>query len=335
MNSTTLIDKSQISSPPCADEEEPIKSINPATGETICEYCPHDLITVEQRLDRVQVASTLWRRNSLDVRCEVIRGVAANLEQYRDEFASLATSEMGKPITQAEAEIDKCIWLCNFYADNAAEYLRPEDVNTNAKKSVVRFDPLGVVLGIMPWNYPFWQVLRFAIPALLAGNAVILKHASNVTGCALAIERLFHGPGMLPDIFATIVLGADKVDMLISHPAIRAVSLTGSERAGRTVAAQAGQFLKKSVLELGGSDPFIVLDDADLNLAAKQGVASRTQNNGESCIAAKRFIVVDNVYDEFLERFTAEMCRLKVGDPQNHDTDVGPIARGDLRDELH
>lgn len=335
MNTTTLTKEKQLKSQPCDDDETPVETINPATGEALCDYCPHDLMAVEQRLDRAQTAAGLWKRNSLEERCELIRGVAENLEQNRGEYAMLATSEMGKPIAQAEAEIDKCVWLCRFYADNAADYLKPEDVNTGSAKSIVRFDPLGVVLGVMPWNFPFWQVLRFAVPAMLAGNAVVLKHASNVTGCALAIERLFTGPGMLPDVFSTIVLSADKVDMLISHPAVRAVSVTGSARAGRSIAAQAGQFLKKTVLELGGSDPFIVLDDADLELAAKQGVASRTQNNGESCIAAKRFIVIDSVYDEFLERFVAEMRRLKVGDPQDRQTDVGPIARSDLREELH
>ena len=335
MTTSALIDSDQVNSPPCEDDMAPITTINPFNGKVLCEYCPHNLTTVEQRIDRASTAASLWKRNSLNERCDVIRGVAVHLEQDRDEFAKLATLEMGKPIAQAKAEIDKCIWLCNFYADNAAEYLKPEDVNTEAKKSIVRFDPLGVVLGVMPWNYPFWQVLRFAVPAMLAGNTVVLKHASSVTGCALALERLFNGPGMLPDIFTTIVLGSENVEMMISHPAVRAVSLTGSERAGRAVAAQAGQFLKKSVLELGGSDPFIVLGDADLNVAAKQGVASRTQNNGESCIAAKRFIVIDDVYDEFLERFTKEMSSLKDGDPLDNDTDVGPIARGDLRDELH
>ena len=335
MKTSALIDSDQVHSPPCDHDMAPITTINPSTGEVLCQYCPHDLITVEQRIDRASRAAGLWKRNSLNGRCNVIRSVAAHLKQDRDELARLATLEIGKPIGQAKAEIDKCIWLCNFYAEKAAEFLEPEDVDTGVRKTIVRFDPLGVVLGIMPWNYPFWQVLRFAVPAMLAGNTVVLKHASNVTGCALALERLFAGPGMLPDIFTTIVVGSEHVDMMISHPAVRAVSLTGSERAGRAVAAQAGQFLKKSVLELGGSDPFIVLDDANLNAAAKQGVASRTQNNGESCIAAKRFIVVDNVYDEFLECFTKEMSRLKVGDPLDEETDVGPMARGDLRDELH
>ncbi|MFT5324153.1 MAG: succinate-semialdehyde dehydrogenase/glutarate-semialdehyde dehydrogenase [Planctomycetaceae bacterium] len=335
MTTSTTTAPLQVHEPPCEDDVSPIRTVNPATGETISEFCPHDLMAVEQLIDQACTAAGLWKRNSLAERCDVVRGVAEHLKEQRDDLSRLATQEMGKPISQARAEIDKCIWLCEFYADRAADYLKPEDVDTDADQSIVRFDPLGVVLGIMPWNYPFWQVLRFAVPAMLAGNTVVLKHASNVTSCALAIERLFTGPGMLPDIFTTIVLSSDKVDMMISHPAIRAVSVTGSERAGREVASQAGRFLKKSVLELGGSDPFIVLDDADLDEAAIEGVKSRTQNNGESCIAAKRFIVIDRVYDEFVERFVAEMKSLAVGDPMNEDTDVGPIARSDLRDELH
>jgi len=244
------------------------------------------------------------------------------------------TREMGKPITAAEGEAEKCAWVCDFYSKNAERFLSPEDAETDAAHSFVRYDPIGPVLAVMPWNFPFWQVFRFAAPALMAGNVGLLKHASNVPGCALAIESVFTKAGFPMGAFQTLLVGSKVVEGIIRHPAVRAVTLTGSDPAGRAVASQAGAALKKTVLELGGSDPFIVLADADAEAVASKAAVARTINNGQSCIAAKRFIVEDAVADRFEAAFVKAMAALKVGDPSEKDTDVGPLARRDLMDDL-
>lgn len=331
MKTSTL--ETASSSPP--HDGPTLQTMNPATGAKLREYPTYDLMDVEGRLDRAHAAFNLWKKVSLNDRCEVILSAAEELAGRRKELAALMTAEMGKPITQAEAEVDKCIWLCKHYTQHAYEYLSPCNVETEARMSTVRFDPLGVVLMIMPWNYPLWQVFRCAVPALLAGNTVVLKHAANVSGCALAMEDILSDTKVVPDLFSSLLLTRENVDMLISHEAVRAVSLTGSEQAGRSVASMAGQFLKKCVLELGGSDPFIVLDDASVERAATQAVQARMQNNGQSCIAAKRFIIEASVYDEFVGHFVQKCRALKVGDPTDRTTDLGPIAREDLRDDLH
>jgi succinate-semialdehyde dehydrogenase/glutarate-semialdehyde dehydrogenase len=250
-------------------------------------------------------------------------------------YARTITLEMGKPIVQAEAEIDKCAWACDYYADHAEALLAEQPRETDASKSYVRFDPLGVVLAVMPWNFPFWQVFRFAAPALMAGNAAVLKHASNVPGCALAIEQIFRDAGLPRGLFTSVLIESSAVAGLVADPRITAVTLTGSERAGSSVAATAGRELKKTVLELGGSDPFIVLADADLTAAARTAADARLVNSGQSCIAAKRFIVVESVADTFLARFVDELGSRRVGDPLARETHVGPLARADLRDALH
>ncbi|MGB5549732.1 MAG: NAD-dependent succinate-semialdehyde dehydrogenase, partial [Thermoanaerobaculia bacterium] len=255
--------------------------------------------------------------------------------ERRDELAELMTREMGKPITQARAEVDKCAWVCDYYAQNAEDSLSPEIVETDAAKSYIAFEPLGVVLAVMPWNFPFWQVLRFAAPALMAGNTAALKHASNVQGCALAIEALFRDAGYPDSAFRTLVLGSRAAGVAIEHPKVQAVTLTGSTPAGRKVAALAGSLLKKTVLELGGSDPYVILEDADLDLAVAACVTGRILNTGQSCIAAKRFVVPDAIREEFEHRLVELMRRQTVGDPLRDETEVGPMARADLRGELH
>jgi len=264
-----------------------------------------------------------------------MRALAAELRRDQERLAALMAEEMGKPLGEGRAEVDKCAWVCEHYAEQAAVYLAPQPVASDAGRSQVAFRSLGAILAVMPWNFPLWQVFRFAAPALMAGNVGLLKHASNVPRCALAIEQLFERAGFPADVFRTLLIGSRQVDAVIAHPAVRAVTLTGSDLAGRKVAAKAGAMLKKSVLELGGSDPFIVLADADLAEAAAQGARSRCINSGQSCIAAKRFIVLDQVGAKFLALLRQAMAALKVGDPLMETTQVGPMARGDLRDELH
>ena len=301
-----------------------IQSINPATGDVIETFTP----TSPEALDRVvagaHAAFLEWRRQPFDHRAARIREAARVLRARRAEFARTMALEMGKPILQGEAEIDKCAWCCDYYALHAARMLDPEPRETDALGSYVRFDPLGVVLAIMPWNFPFWQVFRFAAPALMAGNAAILKHASNVSRCALQIERVFEEAGMPRDLFRTVLLDSSAVAPLIEDPRIAAVTLTGSDHAGRAVAAQAGRALKKQVLELGGSDAFIVLADADLASTARAAADGRLVNSGQSCIAAKRFIVAEPVADRFLDLFKAELAARRMGDPLSPDTEVGP-----------
>jgi len=309
-------------------------SVNPATGERLAEVPAHTSTEAGDRLVRCREAFRAWSRRPVDERAPVLARAGALVRKRRDELARLATLEMGKTIVAAEAEVEKCAWVCDHYAANAAEMLAPEQVATDASDSHVRFDPLGVVLAIMPWNFPYWQAFRAAVPALAAGNTLALKHASNVTGCALAMERLWRDAGLPEDAFTVILVQGAEASALAAHTAVSAVTLTGSEAAGASVGAIAGRALKKVVLELGGSDPFIVLADADVAHAARQAAAARVINNGESCIAAKRFIVVESVAEAFEEALAESLRALRVGDPLDRATDVGPLARPDLVDEL-
>ena len=312
-----------------------LRSVNPATGQTLREYPEADPQEQAAALQAVHQAFEQWRRTAFRERAEPLRRAAALLRQRQQDYAALMAAEMGKPVAQGRAEAEKCAGACEWFAVNAETLLAPEEVKTDAAHSFVTFAPLGVVLAIMPWNFPFWQVVRFAAPALMAGNAALLKHAPNVPGCALAIEELFRETGFPPGLFKALLIDTGPVAGLIAAPEVRAVTLTGSTRAGRAVAAQAGGSLKKTVLELGGSDPYLVLEDADLERAAETCVASRLLNSGQSCIAAKRFIVVEAVRSRFEELFVEKMKARRMGDPMDEGTDIGPLARHDLRDTLH
>jgi succinate-semialdehyde dehydrogenase / glutarate-semialdehyde dehydrogenase len=275
-----------------------------------------------------------WRATAFTERAGLMHQAAGYLRQHRARLAGIITAEMGKPIVEAEAEIEKCAWNCEFYAQNAERFLADEPRPSNAAESYVQYTPLGTVLAIMPWNFPFWQLFRFAAPALMAGNTALLKHASNVPQCALAAEEVFRAAGFPDGVFQTLLISGSAAMALIEDSRIAAVTLTGSDEAGSQVAAAAGHAIKKTVMELGGSDPFIVLADADLAAAVETGVRARYQNTGQSCIAAKRFIVVDTVFDEFRERFAAAVRVLRVGDPLDRSTQIGPLARDDLRETL-
>lgn len=312
-----------------------IATTNPTTGEVIATFEPHDRTQIDATLQLAFDAQKTWARTSLTDRSALLRRVATLLRERKQMFAALITLEMGKPIVEAEAEIEKCAWNCDYYAENAASILGDEIVASGASESRVVYDPLGVVLAIMPWNYPFWQVLRFAAPALAAGNGIILKHANNVPQCALALAALFRDAGTPAGLFATLLVEAAQVKALIEDPRIAALTLTGSTPVGKLVAAQAGAVLKKQVLELGGSDPFIVLADADLEAAAKTAVKARFINVGQSCINGKRFIVEAAIADRFAELFVQHTRALKLGDPMQRDVTIGPMARGNLRAELH
>jgi succinate-semialdehyde dehydrogenase / glutarate-semialdehyde dehydrogenase len=308
--------------------------INPATGEKLRSHDEHGPAEVERRLAAAEEAFAAWRDTSFAERSTRMRRAAEVLRERRGECARLMTEEMGKPIAASEGEVDKCAWVCDYYAEHAAAFLAEEPAATDAAASFVRFDPLGPVLAVMPWNFPFWQVFRFAAPALMAGNVGLLKHASNVPGCALAIEEIFREAGFPTGTFASLLVPGGAVASLIAHPTVRAVTLTGSEAAGEAVGAAAGRQLKKCVLELGGSDPFVVLADADPAAVARTAATARTVNSGQSCIAAKRFIVEEPVAAPFEEALTAAMAALRVGDPMDRETDVGPLARKDLVDDL-
>ncbi len=311
-----------------------MRAINPATEELISDYPDHDAAEVERRLTQAAAAFPSWRDFSFAERAVLVRRAADLLRENRDRFARLMTEEMGKTLTAAESEVDKCSWVCDFYAERAAEFLAEQAVATDATRSFILYQPLGPVLAVMPWNFPLWQVFRFLAPGLMAGNVGLLKHASNVPGTALAIEALFHEAGFPLGVMTTLLVPSARTAELIRHPAVRAVTLTGSDKAGREVAAEAGRCLKKTVLELGGSDPFIVLADADPVEAARQAAKARTINSGQSCIAAKRFLVEEAVADRFEEEFVRRMEELKVGDPMDRATDVGPMAREDLLGDL-
>ena len=312
-----------------------IESVNPTTGEVLERFAETPPEEVERILSACDAASHAWRARSFAERAACLHEAARRLRAGKAGHARTMALEMGKPVAQGEDEIEKCAWGCEFYAEHAARFLAEEPRATDAARSYVRFDPLGPVLAIMPWNFPFWQVFRFAAPALMAGNGAILKHASNVPRCALEVEEVLRAAGVPEGLFRTVLVGADRVAALIADPRIRAVTLTGSDTAGRRVAETAGRELKKTVLELGGSDPFVVLEDADLERAARTAAAARLVNGGQSCIAAKRFIVVEPVADPFLELFVAAMGSRRMGDPLERGTEVGPQARRDLRDALH
>ena len=313
----------------------PITSINPATGKPIRTYDEMTPETAAAAVVQSHSAWQSWRTTPFSDRTPLLKKTASILRQRKSELATLMADEMGKPLAQGTAEVDKCAWACDYYADFAESHLAPDVIKTESSKSYVAFEPLGVVLAIMPWNFPLWQVYRFAAPALMAGNAGLLKHASNVPGCALVIEHIFKDAGFPANLFRTLMIDSRQVQAVIEHPLVRAVTLTGSTPAGRAVAAQAGAVLKKTVLELGGSDAYLVLEDADLDYAAATCVTSRLINSGQSCIAAKRFIVVQPVLEAFTSRFVALMKTKRVGDPLAAGTDVGPQARHDLRDSLH
>ncbi len=312
-----------------------ITTIDPTTGDVLERFEYFDARAVDAKLIASAAAARAWAAVGPGRRAELLRSVASQLRSERDALATTAVREMGKPIAQARAEVEKCAWCCEFFAESGPAMMAPQSAPSNAARSYVAFRPLGVVLAIMPWNFPYWQLFRAAAPALLAGNAIVLKHAENTTRCALEIERIFRQAGAENGLFSTLLMTNEDVDALIADPRISAVTLTGSERAGVAVASAAGSALKKCVLELGGSDAFVVLDDADVGLAAKTAVTARFQNNGQSCIAAKRFIATQPVYDEFLERFVALTTEQRVGNPMDERNALGPCARGDLRDNVH
>lgn len=312
-----------------------IKSINPVTGKIVKTYNSLSEKGVEKIINAVDKSWHQWRQTSFAERAANMQNLASLLRSKQEELALLMAIEMGKVLREGKAEIEKCAWVCEYYAVNAESFLENEYIQTEAKKAFVTCQSLGTILAVMPWNFPFWQVFRFAAPTIMAGNTAILKHASNVPGCAMAIEDLFREAGFPENVFRTLLIGSNQVEMVIRHRAVKAVSLTGSTPAGKSVAAVAGSMLKKCVLELGGSDPYLILEDADLETAAKSCATSRLLNAGQSCIAAKRFIVVNKVYSEFLEYFTHEMNRAHFGDPRNQESTMGPLARMDLRDELH
>jgi succinate-semialdehyde dehydrogenase / glutarate-semialdehyde dehydrogenase len=312
-----------------------IESINPATSEVLQRYDEMDRTQVGAAIDSAHAAFLEWRETAFAERAAHMRKAAQLLRDRAREYGRLMALEMGKPIRDGIAEAQKCATGCDYYAENAERFLADEIVETSPRKSFVAFRPIGVVLAVMPWNFPFWQVIRFAAPALMAGNAGVLKHSANVPGCALALEKLFRDAGFPENLFRTLLIGSKMVGDVIAHSHVRAVSLTGSTPAGRDVASKAGAALKKAVLELGGSDAYLVLSDADIEFAAVACAKGRLVNSGQSCIAAKRFIVLDGLSARFEQQLVAEMRKAVLGDPLDENTTVGPMARRDLRDELH
>lgn len=313
----------------------PYVSLNPATNKIFKTFPSWEDRRLVEALERSHLSQLTWCRTSISERSSLLQKASGLLRERSDDFARLITLEMGKPLREAKAEVEKCALGCEYYALHAAHFLEPEPVETDAGTSYVAFEPLGTVLAVMPWNFPFWQVFRFAAPTLMAGNAAVLKHASSVPQCALAIEEIFHTCGFPEHLFTTLLIEVDQVEDAIASPFVQAVTLTGSESAGRKVAAMAGQHLKKCVLELGGSDPFIVLADADLDYTAQTAVASRFLNCGQSCIAAKRIILVPEIAEQFLALFKEKAAALNIGDPMDEAIQIGPLARLDLRDALH
>ena len=303
-----------------------MKAINPATGELIKEYQEHSDNEVRNIVDKTHREFTSWKNQPFSHRRQLMHKAARVLRKDVEKYARVITLEMGKTIIESRAEVEKCALVCEYYADNAESFLADEIIESDASRSLAAFQPTGIVLAVMPWNFPFWQVFRFAAPALMAGNAGVLKHASNVPGCALAIEEVFRKAGFPENIFRTLLIPAHKVENVVKNPLIRAITLTGSEPAGMQVASAAGRELKKTVLELGGSDPFIVLEDADLSSCVLTSVKARMINQGQSCIAAKRFIVVEPLVKEFEKQQTEIMSTLKIGDPLNEDTQIGPTT---------
>lgn len=312
-----------------------ITTINPANGEKLKTYTLHTPEQTSAKIEESHHAWLQWQYSSFKKRSALLRQMAQVLNGRKSELAELMAYEMGKPVTQGISEVEKCAAVCEYYAANAASHLQDELVETEAQKSFITHKPLGVVLAIMPWNFPLWQVFRFLAPALAAGNCGLLKHASNVPGCALAIQDIVEHSGFPSHVFQTLLINNNEVEAVIGHPYVKAVTLTGSNAAGSKVARKAGELIKKTVMELGGSDAYLILKDADLDQAVQTCVDSRLINSGQSCIAAKRFIVVKEVIDEFTKRFITLMKQKKVGNPLNPETEVGPQARIDLRDELH
>jgi succinate-semialdehyde dehydrogenase/glutarate-semialdehyde dehydrogenase len=329
------VEQMKVSSLSSAREKKmKIQSVNPYTEEVMKEFSILSYDEVLKEVGQSRDAFATWRARPVSERAGLVKKLGEALRQEKSAYAELITREMGKPIREAQAEVEKCAWLCDYFAENGAGFLEPEHIKTEAKESYVAFDPIGVVLAVMPWNFPFWQAFRFGVPAVLAGNVVVLKHASNVPMTALGIEELFRKAGFPDHVFRTLLIDAQTVLRLIDDDRVDAVSLTGSNAAGEQVGAAAGRKIKPLVLELGGSDPFIVLDDADVEKAARTAGAARTINGGQSCIAAKRFIVMEGVAEEFTRRFIDRMKELKLGDPMDETTDVGPMARKDIRDTL-
>lgn len=312
-----------------------IASINPATGETLQEFSAFNDAEIERRLQRAEKAFAHHRREPFAKRAQLLMAAAALLEQEKEKWARIITLEMGKLLRAAAEEVEKCANGCRFYAENSERFLEDEPAQTKAGRSFVRYEPLGPVLAIMPWNFPFWQVFRFAAPALMAGNVGLLKHAANVPQCALAIEEIFCRAGFDEGVFQTLLIEAEKVEKVIVDPRVKAVTLTGSEKAGSAVASAAAREIKKAVLELGGSDPFIVMPSADFEDALSTAVKARTINSGQSCIAAKRFLVADKIYDKFLDEFVARMSALKIGDPLDDTTEIAPLAMEQILTGVH
>lgn len=311
-----------------------LKSTNPFNQEVIQHYIEHSQKEINHIISQADSEFTKWKQTNFNKRAELLRNTASILKKNTEEYSNIMTMEMGKPIRESHAEIEKCAWVCEYYAENGEKFLSSIEVKTDAAKSYVTFQPLGVILAVMPWNFPFWQVFRFAAPTLMAGNVGILKHSSNVSGCALAIEQIFCEAGFPKNVFRTLLINSKKVASVIENPAVKAITLTGSTPAGKAVASKAGEMLKKTVLELGGSDPYIVLEDANLQKAANSCSISKLINAGQSCIAAKRFIIVESVLQEFQMLLIQNMQNVKIGDPFDENT-MGPMARIDLRDELH
>ena len=312
-----------------------LKSVNPATGNTLQTFVEMTEDEVNAIVESVHGSFNGWRKTSFSFRAERMKEVAHLLREGKEDFGALMTEEMGKPYKQSIAEAEKCAWVCEYYADNAENYLANKNIATEATNSFVSYQPIGIVLAVMPWNFPFWQVFRFAAPTLMAGNPGILKHASNVQGCAQAIEDIFTAADFPDNLFKNLVIGSDKVENVIKNRLVKAVTLTGSTPAGKAVASLAGSMLKKTVLELGGSDPYVILEDADLDQAANACVAGRMLNTGQSCIAAKRFIVVEPCRSEFTNKVAKKIKNMKMGDPLDPTVDIGPMVNVSARDELH
>ncbi|HOX19559.1 MAG TPA: NAD-dependent succinate-semialdehyde dehydrogenase [Gemmatimonadales bacterium] len=308
---------------------------NPATGQVLSTHAEMTAAELRAAIAAAHKAYLAWRKVPVEARTEPLRAAARLLSARVEEYAELMAREMGKPLAQGRAEVEKCAWMCEYYAGHAEGFLAPEVVETDASRSYVAYRPIGLVLAIMPWNFPFWQVLRFAMPALVGGNGALLKHAPTVPGCALALEQLLRDAGFPEGLFRTLIISVAQVKSVIRHRHVAAVSLTGSTAAGKAVAKEAGSRLKKCVLELGGSDPYVVLEDADLDMAVEACATSRLINSGQSCIAAKRFLVVEPLRPEFERRLVERMRRVRVGDPMTPESEVGPLARADLRDRLH
>jgi succinate-semialdehyde dehydrogenase/glutarate-semialdehyde dehydrogenase len=311
------------------------QSINPATEIKIADYPEMSAEDIQGILSDTADAARIWAEVPVRKRAALLDSAAGVLARRKDDLALLATREMGKPITESRAEIEKCEWVCRYYAENGPRFLEDESLPSDASRSFIAYRPLGVVLAVMPWNFPFWQVFRFAAPGLTAGNGALLKHASTVTGCALAIEEVFREAGYPENLFRTLVAGSEKINAILSSDLVQAATLTGSEPAGSAVAAAAGKAIKKTVLELGGSDPYLIFGDADLDKAAAMCAQSRLINGGQSCIAAKRFVVQAEIHDAFVEKLIDHMGHRSCGDPEDPKTNLGPMARSDLRDEVH